>query len=173
MNFIRLISTEDKIFAEAIKLYKESFPKHEQREDISQKEILKCKEYHFDLIYDKNLFIGIILYWETQDFLYVEHFCIGSKIRNQRYGQRALELLKEKEKTIILEIDPPIDEISIRRKSFYERVGYKENSFKHIHPPYHKENKAHSLVIMSYPNLLSQTAYNKFDLYLKNKVMGE
>ncbi len=94
-------------------------------------------------------------------------------MRNQRYGQRALELLREKEKTIILEIDPPIDKISIRRKSFYERVGYKENPFKHIHPPYHKENKAHTLVIMSYPNLLSKTEYNEFNLYLKNKVMKE
>lgn len=31
----------------------------------------------------------------------------------------------ERKKTVILEIDPPNDEVSVRRKAFYERAGYK------------------------------------------------
>ncbi|MGL4107464.1 GNAT family N-acetyltransferase [Clostridium sp. LP20] len=114
-------------------------------------------------MYDEDVFIGIILYWETEDYTYIEHFCIYSSMRNRKYGQKALELLREKYKTIILEIDPPIDEISIRRKGFYERVRFKDNSFVHVHPPYHEGKSGHSLFIMSYPNLLSEMEYENFN----------
>lgn len=82
-----------------------------------------------------------------------------------------LNYSKKKKKTIILEIDPPIDEISIRRKLFYTRVGYKENTFNHIYPSYSKFNKGHSLSVMSYPDFLNQIEYDNFNLYLKNRVM--
>ena len=74
-------------------------------------------------------------------------------------------------KCLVLEIDQPIDDISIRRKSFYTRVGYKENNFNHIHPPYSKLNKGHSLSVMSYPDLLTEIEYDNFNSYLKNRVM--
>lgn len=83
-----------------------------------------------------------------------------------------LNYLRKRKKTVILEIDPPIDEISIRRKSFYTRVGYKENKFNHIHPPYSKLNKGHSLSVMSYPNLLTEIEYDNFNSYLKDRVMN-
>lgn len=172
MKFIRLLSKDDKMFNDAIMLYPKSFPYHEQRKIESQKEILSDKEYNFDLIYDNDNFIGIILYWETLDYIYIEHFCIEPNMRNKKYGENALELLKKKNKTMILEIDPPIDEISIRRKLFYTRVGYKENTFNHIHPPYSKFNKGHSLSVMSYPDFLTQVEYNNFNSYLKNRVMN-
>lgn len=171
MNFIRLLSKDDKMFNEAMILYQKSFPAHEQRGMESQIEILNDKEYHFDLIYDNNSFVGIILYWETLNYIYIEHFCIEPNMRNKKYGENALELLKKKKKTIILEIDPPIDEISIRRKLFYTRAGYKENDFNHIHPPYRKYNKGHLLSVMSYPDFLTQIEYDNFNLYLKNRVM--
>lgn len=172
MKFIRLLSKDDKMFNDAIMLYRKSFPYHEQREIESQKEILSDKEYNFDLIYDNDNFVGIILYWETLNYIYIEHFCIEPNMRNKKYGENALELLKKKNKTMILEIDQPIDEISIRRKLFYTRVGYKENTFNHIHPPYSKFNKGHSLLVMSYPDFLTQVEYNNFNSYLKNRVMN-
>lgn len=172
MKFIRLLSKDDEMFSEAMKLYGKSFPSHEQREIESQKEILKDEEYHFDLIYDNDSFVGIVLYWETSNYIYIEHFCVEPNMRNKKYGEKALELLKEKKKTVILEIDPPIDEMSIRRKSFYTRVGYKENKFNHIHPPYSQLNKGHSLSVMSYPNLLTEIEYDNFNSYLNDRVMN-
>lgn len=153
-------------------LYKNSFPLHEQRHSISQKEILNHKDYHFNLIYDKTHFIGIILYWETQNFIYIEHFCIHPEIRHQKYGSQVLELINQKGKTVILEIDPPMNEISKRRKTFYEKVQYQANEFKHIHPPYHKEYTGHTLVVMSYPHPLSENEYDTFYQYLRKTVMN-
>lgn len=84
MKFKRLRTSENKLYYKAMELYKISFPFHEQRKSSLQEEILKNKEYQFNLIYDKNQFVGIILCWETDDFIYVEHFCIFPEMRNNR-----------------------------------------------------------------------------------------
>ena len=171
MNLERITNELHPMYNEALELYKISFPLHEQREAFSQAEILHDDAYHFDLIYDEENFVGIILYWEQSNYIYIEHFCILPQMRNKQYGQRVLSLLKGKKKTLILEIDLPIDAISIRRKGFYERCGFVENSYFHIHPPYHKGNNGHELVIMSSPTSISQTEYDDFNEYLKNRIM--
>ena len=92
-------------------------------------------------------------------------------MRNQQYGQKVLTLLRERRKTLILEIDPPEDDISKCRKGFYERCGFTENTFFHIHPPYHKENEGHELVLMTCPKEVSQKMFDRFSEYLKERVM--
>lgn len=78
---------------------------------------------------------------------------------------------RERKKTVILEIDPPNDEVSARRKAFYERAGYRTNPFEHIHPPYRSEYKGHRLVVMIYPAAISENEYKNFNSYLENVVM--
>lgn len=173
MNFERVIDSSHPMFDTAIELYKVSFPAHEQREEFSQKEILHDEAYHFDLIYDEDEFVGIVLYWEHSDFIYLEHFCILPKMRNRRYGHRVLTLFEEKGKNLILEIDPPIDEISIRRLRFYQRCGFIENPYTHIHPPYHKEYDGHVLAVMTNPRILFQSEYDEFNTYLKDHIMND
>ena len=46
MEFFRVTSVNDEKFNTAMELYKVSFPKHEQREEKSQKKILSNNEYH-------------------------------------------------------------------------------------------------------------------------------
>ena len=72
---------------------------------------------------------------------------------------------------LILEIDPPADEISIRRKGFYERCGFVVNPYSHIHPAYHRGNAGHEFVIMSSPEMLGQDEYEHFNHYLQDIVM--
>lgn len=171
MKFVRLESSADSRFAVAIDLYRKSFPYHEQRENASQERIWQAEEYHFDLIEDDDTFVGLLLYWETPHFVYVEHFCVDPGLRNRNYGRKALALLAEKGKTILLEIDPPVDEIASRRKAFYERAGYRENPYRHVHPPYHAGHRGHELVVMSYPRELTAGEYARFQTYLQNEVM--
>ena len=125
------------------------------------------------LAYDGEPFVGLVLYWETPDFLYVEHFCILPELRNRHYGQRILAALGKRSKTIILEIDPPTDEISVRRKGFYERCGFVENPYLHVHPPYHRGNHGHELVVMSCPERLTPEEYAAFSGYLSGEVMRD
>ena len=172
MHFERLTTDTDPRYPEAMALYQISFPLHEQRAEASQRAILSHTDYRFNLIMEGTSMVGILLCWETPAFFYVEHFCIRPALRGQRYGQRALELLHQQGKPVLLEIDPPVDAVSIRRKGFYERAGYQVNAFPHIHPPYHPEFSGHSLVMMSYPKPLTQDEYDTFFHYLKHTVMG-
>lgn len=173
MRLERLTTAEHGMYARAMELYRQSFPFHEQREGASQARIMRDGAYQFNLVYDGETFVGLVLCWETERFLYVEHFCICPDLRNQRYGQRALELLCQRGKPVILEIDPPVDEISIRRKGFYQRAGYRENPFPHVHPPYHRDCSGHPLTVMSCPEPLTEALYREFDQYLKDVVMGD
>ena len=124
-------------------------------------------------MYDGKLFVGLVLYWEAAEYLYIEHFCILQTLRNHHYGQRTLDLLAEFGKTLILEIDPPTDEIACRRKSFYERCGFAANPFPHVHPPYHPGNHGHALVVMSAPAPLTQKDYDAFNRYLQDEIMKD
>lgn len=171
MRLERLTTPEHPMYPQARELYALSFPFHEQREDASQRQIMGRSDYQFHLIYDQNLFTGLLLCWETADFIYVEHFCIRPDLRNQKYGQRTLELLLRRGKTVILEIDPPVDAIAQRRKGFYQRLGFQANPYPHIHPPYHTGCSGHPLVVMSCPALLTEEEYHGFDRYLKDMVM--
>lgn len=172
MRFERLTTTENTAYSAAMELYHVSFPFHEQREADSQAQIMNEPEYQFNLIYEEDKFVGLLLAWETQRFIYVEHFCILPAMRNQRYGQKALELLNQRGKTIILEIDPPVDEVSIRRRSFYERANYKTNDYEHDHPAYHAGYSGHRLAVLSYPDPLTKELYAEFARYLKTVVMN-
>lgn len=171
MRFERLRSARDKFYAPALALYAQSFPLHEQRTPAAQAAALGEEEYHFDLILEGEALAGLLLYWETADFLYVEHFCVDPAMRNRGYGQRALEALAERGKAIILEIDPPVDEISRRRQGFYQRLRYQVNAFHHVHPPYRADCAGHELVVLSHPSALSRAEYDRFNRYLQKVVM--
>ena len=170
MHFTRITSAYHPLYPQAMALYQISFPPHEQREALSQSDILRPDAYHFDAICDGDTFVEEILYWEVAGLLYIEHFCILPEMRNRHYGQKALAMLQDW--PMLLEIDPPVDEISIRRNGFYTRCGFVENSYPHVHPPYHRGNHGHDLVIMSSPRQLTQTEYDTFRRYLQDTGMN-
>lgn len=169
MEITRITEPDNALYQEAMALYRISFPFHEQRESLSQAKILEQNDYHFDVICDNGIFIGEILYWDIGGFFYIEHFCILPAMRNKHYGQKILAEFQKM--PLILEIDPPTDALSVRRKHFYERCGFVENPYSHIHPPYHRENRGHELVVMSVPQMLSAEEYQRFRRYLHDVVM--
>lgn len=173
MRFERLADTHDERYNAARALYAVSFPYHEQRGDGAQAAALASADYRFELIYDGDEFAGLMLCWEAEDFIYVEHFCTVPELRGRGIGAEALALLAQNGKKIILEIDPPVDEISRRRKNFYERAGFVENPFAHVHPPYRAGFSGHPLVVMSYPSALAEADYREFDGYLNDVVMKD
>ena len=92
-------------------------------------------------------------------------------MRNHRYGQKILKAYRAT--PLILEIDPPVDEIAVRRKAFYERCGFVENPYPHIHPAYHRDHAGHELVVMSFPKMLKAEEYEHFHRYLQDIVMKD
>ena len=63
MVFERITTPKHPFYADAVDLYQISFPLHEQREHVSQIEILTNPEYHFDVVCDGDTFVGEVLYW--------------------------------------------------------------------------------------------------------------
>lgn len=171
MELLRIRDTADPRFAESMEYYKVSFPEHEQREAQSQRDIMGENDYCFYIALHEGRPVGSILCWETEEFIYVEHFYVYPSERGRGFGSEILRILGEKGSTVILEIDPPADSVSIRRKAFYNRCGFKENPYPHVHPPYHERNSGHKLVIMSYPSEITQREYDSFNSYLKDTVM--
>ena len=75
-------------------------------------------------------------------------------------------------KPVVLEIDPPVDEIARRRQGFYQRCGFAVNPYPHVHPPYRPEYPGHELVVLSSPRALTPAEYGAFACYLSAVVMA-
>ena len=123
MYLKRLKTTAEPLYTPAIELYESAFPTVERRDEAEQLRVMAKDDYHFELIMTEAGFCGIMLYWETAEFLFLEHFATLPALRGQGIGSAALELLKAKGKTVILEIEPPVDTLTRCRRGFYERCG--------------------------------------------------
>ncbi len=172
MNLIRVTDAKSNEFAEAFEIYKSSFPIYEQRRLKDQIDALSDEDYYFEIVKDdENTVLGILLSWKNEDFVYVEHLAILQSARGKNIGTRILEHLKQKESLpIILEIDPPVDEISIKRKGFYENLGFEMLDKAHLHPVFIKGYEPYDLKVFSYPKIDDQM-YEKYNIFLFNRVM--
>ena len=104
--------------------------------------------------------------------MYIEHYAIIDKVRGQGYGTRLLgELIASTNKTVILEIDPVVDEISQKRLRFYRALGFVENDFPHVHPPYQGKFHGHQLKVLSSGRKIKEAEYQQFNQDLKLIVM--
>ena len=171
MDFIRICSKENKYFDEAMKIYESSFPIFEQRTIKDQIDVLENNMYYCSVVCEDDKLIGLIFYWKYENYTYIEHLAIATNLRGQNYGSKILKAFCEESKNTILEIDNPVDEISIKRLNFYTKLGFKLQKFNHVHPPYRKEYEGHNLKMMSFGKDLSQEEYDKFNDFLKNEVM--
>ena len=167
---LKRIFPENQLFDEAFRLYQSAFPREERRDESEHLRVMKKDDYHFDLIMDGDSFVGVMLYWETADFVYLEHFTTRPELRGKGKGAEALNLLKEKGKTVILEIEDPVDEITRRRYGFYLRNGFIMTSHYHIQAKYHLGDEDLMLKILSYPEAISKEEYLSFQDYMTKEI---
>lgn len=154
-------------------LLEDSFPLNEQRSLEQHIRAMDDSAFHADAIVDGELFVGILFYWVYNDsYLFVEHLAIDPTLRSGGYGKRIMEILLTKGYITILEIDPPEDEISVRRQKFYERLGFVMNPYLHIHPSYRPTTSPHRLIVMSHPRAISEQEFNEFREYSLGHVLS-
>lgn len=176
MNNTIINSTSHELYAAFHSVYTTSFPIFEQRTDTQQEEAFADSRYHL-IAYtdDSSEFVGFIGCWEFDTYCYIEHFAIAAARRGRGEGSRILRCFiasaKQEGKTVILEIDPPVDDISISRQHFYERQGMVVNEFDHNHPPYREGFNPHPLRIMSANEKISHKLYCQFVEDLNKVVM--
>lgn len=170
MRLERLSSNNLCFYDRAIALYQSSFPFEERRETLEQQRVLNKDDYHFDLILNEEKFIGIALYWERENYIFLEHFAVEINERGKGYGAKTLEMLKQKNKAILLEIEVPVDQITNRRYGFYKRNGFVMNPYYHIQAKYHKGDSDLELKILSFPQVLKEHEYKDFYEYMQKEI---
>lgn len=153
-------------------IYEVSFPVFEQRSEEQQLKAFDHMSYNLLIKTDNDTLVSFISYWDFAEYVYIEHLAVNAQMRGMNEGSKMLnDFAKIIGKMILLEIDPPINEIAKKRLSFYERLGYKTNPYKHLHPPYNKDYPPHELVVLSLNKEISQNQYNQFYNDLANVVM--
>lgn len=171
MHFIRLISTSHPQWEKAWDIYNNSFPIFEQRTKGDQIEAMKDDMFECRVYVKDNDVVGILFFWQYDIYRYIEHFAINPQLRGQNYGSEILMEFCNSNHTTFLEIDLPIDEVSINRLHFYERLGFKMNEFDHVHPPYRKGFDGHSLKVLSFNKYIDNIEFETFNLFLAERVM--
>ena len=109
--------------------------------------------------------------WAEAWELYEKSFPYNERWSGRNMGSQALTAFCRKVGRVILEIDPPVDDISIRRLHFYERLGFVANPYQYIHPSFRKPFTPHRLVLMSYPEALTYEEARGFADFIRERVL--
>lgn len=164
MQTERITSTNHPDWPTIWRIYEASFPAGERRKLDGQEAIIGIPNYFLELWRnDEKTVVGFTATWIYEKFRFLEHFAVDSALRSAGYGKRILtEWMRRPGPVILLEIDPPTDEISRRRCGFYKRLGYLDNDFEHSHPSYQDGTGKVPLVLMSYPKTIDEELRREF-----------
>lgn len=170
---MRLISLEDAAVLknEAWSLYESSFPHYERWGEEAFGRASADPAFITKLaVGDSDELMALLYYWNYESTLYIEYIAVDPALRGQNIGTKLIEkLIRENpDRKVILEIDPPEDEVSIRRRHFYERMGFVLNEHEHIHPSYVSGEGAypHRLVLMSHGGIMTEGEFSEFRGFL-------
>lgn len=146
------------------RIYEASFPAGERRTLQGQKAVIGEAKYFLELWRnEQDVFVGFTACWIYERFRYLEHFAVSSEMRNGGYGKTILtEWMRRPGPPVLLEIDPPMDEISRRRHGFYKRLGFCDNDLEHSHPSYQDGSGSVPLRILSFPEPIEKKLHEEF-----------
>lgn len=169
----KINSPADPMFEQMWSIYEYSFPAHEKRtkENLiaSMESGAKVVLFHKD-----EKFAGFLIYWEFSTFNYIEHIAISDQMRNMGLGSTIIEqfIVQSGDKSVVLEIDPIVDEISERRSNFYGRLGFYSNGYHHLFPPYNDPNATpFEMILMSHGRKLTLVEFEEFKYRLYNTIV--
>lgn len=173
MKLIDIKTITDQHWDQMWAIYQESFPDYERRKLESHMKAYDNLGFRTQIAVEDDKLLALFFYWVHKDFLYIEHIAVNPQMRGNNIGSTIMRHFLEQNSgtTIILEIDPPLDEISIRRLGFYKRLGLQENPYPYTHPSYRKNGHVHRLDILSYPTTIDQKQYDEFCVFMKNEVL--
>lgn len=143
-------------------LYEKSFPVAERRKLEDHLRASENDLFNPLSIWDNNQFIGIVFYWEWNNYRYIEYLAVDPDLQGHGYGSRIIKQIRDSQHTIILEIDPLINELSVRRLQFYEQAGFALTPYRFMHLPYRLDGEPQELLILSYPKMITKEQHKEF-----------
>ena len=161
---INLKPVTEENFSEVYKRLIDAFPYEERRDERDEKKCFLKSQFNFCAITDDGESVGLVVFWVFNKLLFVEHIAINKEIRSKGYGSKTLDLIKRKYNLpIVLEAEAPETETQQKRIKFYEKLGFKVNSYDYTQPSYHNTESV-PLLVLSFPKLLSE---NEFDVFFR------
>lgn len=152
-------------------LYEKSFPIEERRDFSLVLDIYKTDLLSLNLIYDNETMVGILNYWDFNDFLYIEHLAVSEQYRNRKIASKVLEQLNTQNKLIVLEVELPRDELSKRRIDFYQRNAFSIQPYPYFQPPYRKGEERIKMHLMANTQKpINKTKYDEVVSIIEKKV---
>lgn len=155
-------------------IYLKSFPLTERRSFANIKASMQTGNCKVVTYHENGVVIGFILYWEYEEFIYIEFFATNPDRRNSGNGSVILRdfVAEHGAKPLILEIDEMNDEISKRRCGFYQREGFVLNHFVHRPSAYNDMSVNLNMHIMTYGKEITEKQYKDFNRLLTSKIMS-
>jgi len=141
-------------------LYVETFPDAERRE-WGEMLALMDGEPRFRVLAacDGELLKGVITFWTFPQFTYVEHLAVQPHLRGHGAGGQLLQqAARVQSAPLLLEVEPPVDEITRRRVRFYNRWGLVlRRDVDYVQPPYAPGKPSVPMCIMTVPDMTTIT----------------
>ncbi|MDO5147206.1 MAG: GNAT family N-acetyltransferase [Eubacteriales bacterium] len=160
-------------FDEVFHLMQSSFPYDECRSYEEEKELLRREEFCIYVCRGEDEIKAFITVWAFDDFVYVDHFAVNPKYRNEGLGTSMLdEIQKKYQRPLCLEVEPPEGALAERRIGFYERNGFCFNEYPYMQPPIAKNRQPIPLFVMSSGKPLDRRTFEKVRDTLYQKVYG-
>jgi RimJ/RimL family protein N-acetyltransferase len=149
-----------------------SFPESERRDLAHLRQIsMHNKAFSAHIIINDNQPAGLLNSWDFDDFIFIEHFAIDTARRNKGIGHQALKIIIENMNLpIVLEVELPEDEISMRRTEFYKRAGFQLWQHEYKQPPYRKGHDFLPMRLMAVGNLSEKNDFERVKNTLYNQV---
>lgn len=144
LTFRRICTPEEVFYPAAEQIFMDSFPLSERRPLASLHHLMVAEGrfYFVAVLADTgtgcgDTVAGILIYWQFSDFLYIEYLATRSDLRGRSLGSKIMEkLFSGISCPVILEAEPPQDELAIRRIRFYERLGFSVEPDAYLQPSY-------------------------------------
>jgi len=134
-------------------IYIDSFPDYERREWHELKQLLNNPIFNLTPVFDNQKLIGLISIWDLHDLIFIEHFAIEKSFQCKGVGSQVLkQIIHGKSGRIVLEIEPSTNELTHRRITFYERLGFSTCEISYWQPPYSPDKKKVKMQLMSFPD---------------------
>lgn len=160
-------------FDDVFKIMEQSFPLEEMRCYEGQKALFERDDYKVKTYSHEGVIAGFCAYYELGDILYIEHLAASPEARGLGIGTKLVkEILSEAKGMVILEVEPPVDEITRRRVVFYEKLGFYLNPYYHFQPPLNRETGGVELKIMSFPRAISEEEQKVYRRLLNVAIYG-
>lgn len=168
----RITTADASLYSYMEQLMIASFPPEEYRELEELRKYTDTKiHFHNNIIFNDDVPVGFITYWNFGHFYYVEHFAIDPAQRNGGHGKNVLNhLCQLLEHPIILEVEAPAEEMAQRRINFYQRHGFSLWETPYQQPPYKAGDDYLPMLLMAYGDLQCDKDYDTVKEHIYREV---